>query len=72
MGDSKKNEGHLSKVDVSHLKELIEELVTWVIDEDVAFHPSPAFHFCIDVRLNSKVKPLLDELQKCTPVSSTV
>jgi len=45
MGDSKKNEGHLSKVDVSHLKELIEELVTWVIDEDVAFHPSPAFHF---------------------------
>jgi len=70
MADNMVKDEHLSRVDISSLKELIKELVTWIIDEEVALHPTRWIHFCIDVRLKSEVKPLFDELRKLTPISS--
>jgi len=69
MAQEEIEDDYLSQVDVRDLKELMEELVTWVISEKRAFHKSGSFEICIDVRLAAKMKPLMDALEERKLVS---
>jgi len=47
-------------VDIGDLKELLEQLVTWNIGETCAVHKQGPYETCIDFRMTTKLKPLVN------------